>query len=131
MTTIKKDFGSGGANLVPNGGAKPTLAETLRDIADDFVTVGGVAVLIASAAPTNPAAAALPSPLTTSTDAGGTYGAPEQTLINELKADLNTAVILINQMRAVQVAQNLVINEMRTNINTAVAAGGAIKTIKG
>lgn len=41
MTTIKSDFGRGGANLVPHAGGEPTLAETLRDIADDFAAVSG------------------------------------------------------------------------------------------
>lgn len=37
MTQIKQTFGEGGANVVPNGSqGEPTLAETLRDIADDL-----------------------------------------------------------------------------------------------
>ncbi len=37
MTAISTHFGSGGANLVPGrSGGEPTLAETLRDIADDL-----------------------------------------------------------------------------------------------
>lgn len=40
MTTIKKDFGQGGANLAPNAaGGGPSLAQTLRDEADDFDTL--------------------------------------------------------------------------------------------
>jgi len=36
MTTINVDFGRGGANVVPSGAqGTPTLAETLRDVADD------------------------------------------------------------------------------------------------
>jgi hypothetical protein len=38
MATIKTDFGSGGANLTPNDSAgSPSLATTVRDIADDLV----------------------------------------------------------------------------------------------
>jgi hypothetical protein len=37
MTTIKENFGSGGANIQPGGSAgDPNLAATLRDVADDL-----------------------------------------------------------------------------------------------
>lgn len=36
MATIKQNFGEGGANLTPAGQGEPTLAQTLRDIADDL-----------------------------------------------------------------------------------------------
>jgi hypothetical protein len=37
MTTINEDFGAGGANLTPlKGHGEPTLAQSLRDIADDL-----------------------------------------------------------------------------------------------
>ena len=36
MTSIKTRFGVGGANLAPGGHGRPTLATTLRDIADDL-----------------------------------------------------------------------------------------------
>jgi hypothetical protein len=40
MSQITKRFGEGGAQLTPNGTAGlPSLATTLRDIADDFTTV--------------------------------------------------------------------------------------------
>ena len=40
MTTIGEKFGTGGSNLVPGGsGGDPTLAETLRDIADDLTAL--------------------------------------------------------------------------------------------
>lgn len=40
MTAIKEDFGRGGANTVPSGAqGEPTLAETLRDIADDLANL--------------------------------------------------------------------------------------------
>jgi hypothetical protein len=68
MATITPRFGSGGANVVP-GGAEgfPTLAQVLRDIADDLASVQ--APTIAS-----PDAVDLPSALT---------------LLNEIKAKLN------------------------------------------
>ena len=70
MAAISKRFGSGGANLPPGGSAgKPTLADALRDVADD----------LAALKPTPVAAA----------DAGAAYGAAEQALINELKAKVN------------------------------------------
>lgn len=40
MAAIKIDFGTGGANLAPGGAAgSPTLAEALRDIADDLAAI--------------------------------------------------------------------------------------------
>ncbi len=37
MATIKTNFGVGGANIPPSGaGGTPTIAQTLRDIADDL-----------------------------------------------------------------------------------------------
>lgn len=37
MTVIKANFGEGGANLVPKGTTtSPSLAETMRDVADDL-----------------------------------------------------------------------------------------------
>jgi hypothetical protein len=38
-SAIKTDFGSGGANLTPGGAGEPTLANALRDAADDFSDV--------------------------------------------------------------------------------------------
>lgn len=77
MAAISKHFGSGGANLTPGGSAgSPSLAEALRDIADDL-------------------AAAKPASIT-ATNAGATYGSAEQALLNELKTKLNllAAVVL-------------------------------------
>ncbi|AGK61497.1 hypothetical protein Asulf_01514 [Archaeoglobus sulfaticallidus PM70-1] len=36
MVAIKENFGEGGANLTPAGQGEPTLAQALRDIADDL-----------------------------------------------------------------------------------------------
>lgn len=42
MSVIRENFGSGGANLVPNDGqGSPTLADALRDVADDLKDVAG------------------------------------------------------------------------------------------
>ncbi|APF20394.1 hypothetical protein Calab_1457 [Caldithrix abyssi DSM 13497] len=39
MAEIKKTFGSGGANLTPAGHGTPSLADALRDIADDLAMI--------------------------------------------------------------------------------------------
>lgn len=68
MAEIKPNFGAGGANLVPGGSqGKPSLADVLRDIADDLAD--GQVALIAS-----PDATDLSTALT---------------LLNEIKAALN------------------------------------------
>jgi len=69
MATIKENFGSGGANLSPNDSSgQPTLAETLREVADDLagvrnsratsLRVGGVIPFALLSAPTTPSAQA-------------------------------------------------------------------------
>jgi hypothetical protein len=41
MAAISENFGVGGANLTPGGGAgTPTLAQALRDVADDIAGAG-------------------------------------------------------------------------------------------
>lgn len=68
MATITERFGSGGANVVPGGaGGQPTLADALRDVADDLATLQPPAIV-------SPDATDLPSAIT---------------LVNELKAKLN------------------------------------------
>lgn len=70
MTTIKENFAEGGKNMAPSGATgTPTLAQTLRDIADDFtgIKVGQV------------------------TSADATDLATCITLVNEIKALINTA----------------------------------------
>lgn len=70
MAKIPKRFGSGGANLTPGGASgQPSLADALRDIADD----------LAALRPTKINAA----------DATAAYGPGEQQLLNELKAKVN------------------------------------------
>ena len=76
MAAVLKRFGSGGANVAPGGSAgQPALADVLRDIADDL-------------AGTKPAAV-------TAADATGTYGAGEQALLNELKANVNALAAVV------------------------------------
>ncbi len=70
MAAISKQFGSGGANVAPGGSAgKPSLADALREIADDL--------------------SALKLAPVSTPDAGAAYGANEQALLNELKAKVN------------------------------------------
>lgn len=63
MTAIPANFGQGGANLAPGGAAgKPTLAQTLRDVATDLASIKAAAASVATgilegmlvAAPTTP-----------------------------------------------------------------------------
>ncbi len=83
MAAISPRFGSGGANLAPGGSAgQPSLAEALRDVADDLAAF-------------KPSAVA-------SADAGATYGAPEQALLNELKAKVSAlAAVVLKTTKAV------------------------------
>lgn len=65
MATIKTSFGSGGSNMTPGGAsASPSLATTLRDIADDLAELrtkhnGAMAKLDADATVTDTNYAAL------------------------------------------------------------------------
>ena len=76
MAAISQRFGSGGANLAPGGSSgKPSLAEALRDVADDLAALRPSAVAAA--------------------DAGAAYGAGEQALLNELKAKVNALAAVV------------------------------------
>lgn len=44
MTAIPKNMGEGGANVAPEGTGTPTLAQTLRDVADDLASVKGATI---------------------------------------------------------------------------------------
>jgi len=69
MAEIKTNFGFGGANVVPSGAqGKPTLAQALRDIADDLANLQVAEI-------TSPDATDLATALT---------------LVNEIKGALNT-----------------------------------------
>lgn len=74
MSAISVYFGEGGANLVPaGGGGAPSLAQALRDIADDLASVKGATVAApALLAFTDPPAAAEMALL--------------RTLVNEIRA---------------------------------------------
>jgi hypothetical protein len=68
MATITTEFGSGGSNLAPNEAqGAPTLAGTLRDIADDLVLLKVATIASANASD-------LPTAIT---------------LVNEIKTALN------------------------------------------
>ncbi len=53
----------------------------------------------------------------TAADADATYGAEEQGLINELKADYNAAATLINELKTDYNAAVTLINELKTDCN--------------
>jgi hypothetical protein len=75
---ISKRFGSGGANVAPGGGAgTPTLADALREIADDLSALKLAAVAAPAAAP-----AAGAAPTQAEFDA-------VVTLVNELRDKVN------------------------------------------
>jgi hypothetical protein len=70
MAKITRRFGSGGANLTPGGASgQPSLADALRDVADDLAALKPARINAADASPA--------------------YGANEQALLNELKAKVN------------------------------------------
>jgi hypothetical protein len=76
MAEISPRFGSGGANLTPGGASgSPSLADALRDIADDLAAL-------------KPGAIATP-------DAGAAYGANEQALLNALKVQVNRLAAIV------------------------------------
>ena len=76
MAKISRRFGSGGANLTPGGASgQPSLADALRDIADDL--------------------AALRPAKINAADASAAYGAAEQQLLNELKAKVNAIAAVV------------------------------------
>ena len=76
MAAISPRFGSGGANLSPGGSAGlPSLAEALREVADDL--------------------AALKPSVVAAADASAAYGAAEQALLNELKAKVNALAAVV------------------------------------
>lgn len=77
MAAIKEDFGTGGANLTPGAGGEPSLAQTLRDVADDLASAKGATIAApALAAFTDPPSAAEMALL--------------RTLVNEMRAAMVT-----------------------------------------
>lgn len=78
MTAIPENFGEGGANLAPQGAAgEPTLALTLRDIADDLD-----GLQVATITSPNPVVAVGGTPTKAEFD-------PVVTLVLEMKTKLN------------------------------------------
>jgi hypothetical protein len=76
MSKISRRFGSGGSNLTPGGSAgQPTLADALRDVADDLLALR-------------------PTPVA-SVNATAAYGPGEQALLNELKAKVNAMAAIV------------------------------------
>lgn len=123
MAAIDKRFGAGGKNLQPGGSnGKPTLAQALRDIADDLAGIkGGTlgastigAALAAPAAVTIGADLSAPAAATVGADIAAFTDPPSaaemttlRTFVNALKADLATlrgevatAFTRINQAKA-------------------------------
>jgi hypothetical protein len=77
MAAISTHFGEGGANLTPGAGGVPSLADALRDVADDLAALKGSApVAAALAAFTDPPSAAEMALL--------------RTLVNELRSARST-----------------------------------------
>jgi hypothetical protein len=76
MARISTRFGSGGANLTPGGAAgQPSLADSLRDVADDL--------------------AALRPAKINAADASAAYGPAEQQLLNQLKTVVNALAAVV------------------------------------
>lgn len=79
MATIKTTFGSGHANLAPGGAqGEPTLAQALRDVADDLAGIKPAAIVAATIA-------ACPDPPTAA------WGETVRSLVNEIKTSLNAS----------------------------------------
>ncbi len=89
MAAISRRFGSGGANIPPGGSAgTPTLAEVLRDVADDLAAVQVDAITAPVAAPAagaNPTAAEFDAVVT---------------LVNEIRTKVNAAAAALKTTKA-------------------------------
>jgi hypothetical protein len=79
MAAIKTDFGTGGSNLTPGGSSgSPSLAEALRDVADD----------LAALKPAAPTAVTVGADIAAFTDPpSAAEMALLRTFVNALKAD--------------------------------------------
>jgi hypothetical protein len=86
MAAISKRFGSGGANLTP--ASEPSLAEALRDIADDLATVQVDAV-------TSPAATVAAGATPTKAEFDAVVA-----LVNELRTKVNPAAGTLKTTKA-------------------------------
>lgn len=74
--------------------------------------------LVTAADPAAVAEAALADPLVTSAD--GSDAGTTQTLANEMKADLNLAVTLVNELRATAIANRALAIELKADVNAVV-----------
>ena len=107
MAAIDRRFGAGGKNLQPGGSnGKPTLADALRDVADDLAGIQGTAplastttgaALAAPVAVTIGADLSAPSAATVGVDIAAFTDPPSaaemallRTFVNALKADVAT-----------------------------------------
>jgi hypothetical protein len=103
MAEIPRNYGSGGAGLVPGGsGGNPELAVVLRDIAADLDDIQGAAPA-AAAIVSNIASAALPAFTSPPT-------APEmaalRTLVNEIRAVVIELRAVVVEARAAQTTRS-------------------------
>lgn len=73
MAVVKITFGAGGRQLAPRGQGQPSLADVLRDIADDLTAIKSPAVTVSPPAIDLPTCIALAEELRTIIDAGGAY----------------------------------------------------------
>ena len=102
-------------------------------------TISTTDVTAAAAITQNPiAAATIPSiadPMISSAAAGGTYTAAEQTLINEIRSDLNVlsnqyfppARTMMNELKSDVNALTVELNDTRTQLNLAIALVNELK----
>jgi hypothetical protein len=113
---IKETFAQGGAGLSTPDTDGVSLTLILRDIATDLASLNGLGASIAAADPTAISASALASPLIATADADATYGQPEADLLNELKADLNIAATLANQLRVTTIENRVLALELKGEV---------------
>lgn len=134
MAAISTRFGSGGANLAPGGSAgSPSLAEALRDIADDLAAmVAAVGEGSVGAALTDPIGAALTDSIGAAlSDAVGAAlpdftdppSAGEMAALKALVNQLRTAVLSlqsrVNEIRTAELTDQARVNQIRTAVLTA------------
>jgi hypothetical protein len=107
MTAIKTNFGEGGRNLQPRGvGGDPTLADTLRDVADDLASVQSATIASADAAPLVVASADAATLIIASPDA---FDLPStMLLVNEIKTALNAQTDVFDLANEIKAALNAI-----------------------
>jgi len=90
MAEIKANFGEGGTNLTPAGQGSPTLAEVLRDVADDLSAVQAPATAA-------PSSAAVTGPTLTS----ATLPGPEEAMVNDMRVQVDLMAAEIAELRSI------------------------------